>query len=133
MPSRPADAPTPPTARAGHGRRALLLAGATLPVAGLLAACQADASNEPVTIAVTYVSGVLEPNGTRYTVGRGTQVTITLSADVEVHLHVHGYEKQLVGKPGGEVVSTSFVADMVGSYEIETHDPARVVAQLVVQ
>ncbi|MFD1938055.1 MULTISPECIES: hypothetical protein [Nonomuraea] len=87
----------------------------------------AGAPHAEITIAggkVTPPSGWLE-------VKRGQTVTLTVTSDVADELHVHGYDlaKELLpGKPAG----VSFVADMTGVFEVETHESKLVLIQLAV-
>lgn len=62
---------------------------------------------------------------------RGQTVRLVGSSDTEDSLHVHGYDKTLELHPG-QTTTMSFVADVSGSFEIETHESEKLVAQLVV-
>ena len=109
-------------------------------VGGAAAVVLAGCSREPegaatptdVTVAIVMKDGALSPNAARVNVVKGATVTVTVDSDQDLHVHVHGYEEEIIAKPG-EPAEVSFVADLVGSFEIETHDPAVVVAQLVVR
>lgn len=99
---------------------------------GALAGCSGDDVAGPVAIDITIDQGTMTPNGDRVEVVKGSVVTVSVTSDVDVLIHVHGYEKE-INATAGKRAEVKFTADMVGSFEIETHDPARVVAQLVVR
>ncbi|GAA3565825.1 hypothetical protein GCM10022197_22110 [Microlunatus spumicola] len=61
----------------------------------------------------------------------GQKVTITATSDVKDSVHVHGYDKTL-DLPPGEAASVSFVADVKGVFEVETHETELLVAKLAV-
>ncbi|MGD7731863.1 hypothetical protein ACQCX5_02740 [Propionibacteriaceae bacterium G57] len=115
-------------------RRALL---SLLPLGGvavLLSACSQpdDAAPTTTTLAITASGGTITPNGQRLEVTKGSTVVVTVTSDIDLHVHVHGYETEVVAKPGVPA-EASFVADKVGSFEIETHDPTQLVANLIVR
>lgn len=112
----------------------------TLAVGSAAALALAGCSKDPVdadppanvTIAVVMADGVLTPNAAQVKVVKGATVTVTVDSDQDLHVHMHGYDEMVDAVPG--VTATfSFVADMVGSFELETHDPAKLVAQVVVR
>ena len=113
---------------------ATALGGGTVGV--LLTGCgvdKADAGPPPdVTIAVTYRAGVLSPNAAQVNVVKGATVTVKVDSDAALHVHMHGYDQMVDATPGARA-TFSFVADLVGSFELETHEPARLVAQVVVR
>ncbi|MBO1030902.1 hypothetical protein IPV09_06085 [Tessaracoccus sp. SD287] len=102
----------------------------------LLAGCGDQATEakppEDVTIAVTYRDGVLTPNAVKVEVAQGATVTVTVDSDAALHVHLHGYDQTIDASPGVPA-SLSFVADLVGTFELETHDPTKLVAQVVVR
>ncbi|HEY5179376.1 MAG TPA: cupredoxin domain-containing protein [Dermatophilaceae bacterium] len=92
-------------------------------IAGLLlltAACSSTTASGPLTIDVTVANGKVSPSGAKYDVVKGSTVTINVSSDANETVHVHGYEIEKDVTPGQKLVIT-FVANMTGSFDIETH------------
>ncbi|MCT1459377.1 hypothetical protein M3G03_07460 [Aestuariimicrobium sp. p3-SID1156] len=85
-----------------------------------------------MSIDVVMKDGKLTPGGDRVTISKGSEVSVAVTSDVDLLVHVHGYDKELHAGPGKDAKVT-FTADMVGSFEIEAHDPARIIALLVVK
>jgi hypothetical protein len=93
----------------------------------------ADPSGETadVTINVTVANGKVNPSGATVKAKAGQSVLVTAVSDADEELHIHGYDKELElapGKPG----SVRFVANLKGTFEIETHKSGKLVAKLVV-
>jgi plastocyanin len=84
-----------------------------------------------VTINVTVANGKVNPSGASINVKAGQTVLITAVSDAADEVHVHGYDKQLPLTPG-KPASVKFVANMKGTFEIETHESNKLVAKLVV-
>ncbi|WBQ03923.1 cupredoxin domain-containing protein [Kribbella sp. CA-293567] len=93
----------------------------------------ADPSGEQadVTIDITVANGKVNPSGSSIKVKAGQSVLVTAISDADEELHIHGYEKELELTPG-KPASVKFTADMKGTFEIETHQSAKLVAKLVV-
>lgn len=93
----------------------------------------ADPSGElaDVTIDVVIANGKVSPSGVSVKAKAGQTVRITGTSDVAEQLHVHGYEKELDLAPG-KPKAVTFKADTKGTFEIETHESAKLVAKLVV-
>lgn len=115
-------------------RRTVLTWAAGTATALALAGCsdRGSATPDEVVINVTMAGGTLSPNAEQVSVAKGGRVTVRVSSDVPLTVHVHGYEEVIEVLPGRPAERT-FVAAMVGSFEVETHEPARVIAQLVVR
>ncbi|MFC0626619.1 cupredoxin domain-containing protein [Kribbella deserti] len=120
LPSTPTTAATTPTAPA------------TPPKAGT-PSNTADPSGElaDVTIDVVIANGKVSPSGVSVKAKVGQTVRVTGTSDVEEELHIHGYEKALELKPG-KPQAVTFKAETKGTFEIETHETAKLVAKLVV-
>jgi FtsP/CotA-like multicopper oxidase with cupredoxin domain len=84
-----------------------------------------------VTITVTVAGGKVNPSGATIRAKAGQTVLITATTDVDDELHVHGYDKEVELEPG-KPASVEFVANMKGTFEIETHKSGKLIAKLVV-
>jgi hypothetical protein len=84
-----------------------------------------------VTINVTVAKGKVNPNGASINVKAGQTVLVTAVSDAPDEVHVHGYDKELPLTPG-KPASVKFVANMKGTFEVETHESNKLVAKLVV-
>lgn len=93
----------------------------------------ADPSGEQadVTVNVTVANGKVNPSGASIKVKAGQSVLITGVSDTADQLHVHGYDKEVNLVPG-KPASVKFIADMKGTFEVETHESGKLVAKLVV-
>lgn len=113
-------------------RNVLLSLGAGV-CAAMVAGCSKDSTKaEPVNLEVTIKDGKTTPSGARIQVAKGAEVTVTINSDVKTLVHVHGYEREIEAEPGKPGKDT-FKADLVGSFEVETHDPSKIIANLVVK
>ena len=92
-----------------------------------------DPSGDPadVTLAVTVANGKVNPSGATVKVKAGQTVLVTGVSDAAEELHIHGYDKGLELTPG-KPAQLTFVANMKGTFEIETHETSKLVAKLVV-
>jgi len=84
-----------------------------------------------VTINVTIAGGKVSPSGATIRAKAGQTVLITATTDADDELHVHGYDKEVELIPG-KTASVQFVANMKGTFEIETHKSGKLIAKLVV-
>ena len=103
----PTDAPIPPTSTAGK---------------------DTPASGTPATESL-YLEVDLEDDApVDASVVVGSPVTIIITSEDEHEYHLHGYDIELAG----DEVTFEFVADKVGTFELETHDTSEVVVNLEV-
>jgi hypothetical protein len=103
----PTDAPNPPTSTAGK---------------------DTPASGTPATESL-YLEVDLEDDApVDASVVVGSPVTIIVTSDDEHEYHLHGYDIELAG----DEVTFEFVADELGTFELETHDTSEVVVNLEV-
>ncbi|MGW6278582.1 cupredoxin domain-containing protein [Kribbella sp. NPDC055071] len=112
----------------------LLTAGCSSSVAPSAATTTAAPSSVPradVTINVVVSEGVVTPSGATIAVTVGQSVAVEAISDVEEEVHVHGYDKELQLAPG-KPASVVFIADVKGTFEVETHKSGKLVAKLVV-
>ena len=84
-----------------------------------------------VTINVTISGGKVNPSGATIRAKSGQTVLITATTDAADELHVHGYDKEAELTPG-KPATIQFVANMKGTFEIETHESGKLIAKLVV-
>jgi hypothetical protein len=84
------------------------------------------------TISVRISNGKVEGVPARVEVDRGTRVRLEVTSDRSDELHVHGYDKTAQLAPGSPAAVT-FVADLPGMFEVETHDSGLLLFQLVVR
>jgi len=89
------------------------------------------AGSDAVVVNVQVSGGRVRPGLQTMKVKAGQKVTITATSDVADSIHVHGYDKTL-DLPAGEAASVSFVADVRGVFEVETHETELLVAKLAV-
>lgn len=84
-------------------------------------------------ITITLAHGRVTPNGQKIDVPRGSPVVLDVTADHADEIHVHDpYDVELQIAAGGHATRT-FVADQVGSVEIEAHHPEKIIAILNVR
>ena len=89
------------------------------------------AGTDAVVVNVQVSGGRVRPGLQTTKVKAGQKVTITATSDVADSIHVHGYDKTL-DLPPGEAASVSFVAEVRGVFEVETHETELLVAKLAV-
>ncbi|WP_235997047.1 cupredoxin domain-containing protein [Aestuariimicrobium ganziense] len=87
---------------------------------------------QTATMTIVIADGSVSPNGQRVEVRKGGTVTLEVTTDKATIIHVHGYEIEVQANPGAPTTH-EFTADKPGAFEIETHDPAVIVGQLVVK
>ncbi|MFV0429583.1 MAG: hypothetical protein ACK5KO_09195 [Arachnia sp.] len=96
----------------------------------LVASACSGAEAEPTSISLEITSTApAQPQLEQ--VPLGSEVTLTVTSDAATQVHVHGYEMVADVTPG-EPVELSFVANMSGVYEIETHPDSIIWARLEV-
>ncbi|GAA2840027.1 cupredoxin domain-containing protein [Kribbella solani] len=89
------------------------------------------AEQADVKIDITVANGKVNPSGATIKVKAGQTVLVTAISDADEELHIHGYDKELELTPG-KSASVKFTANMKGTFEVETHKSAKLVAKLVV-
>jgi len=75
------------------------------------------------------IEGTTVTGGGRISVPLGETVTLRFTSDVADEVHIHGYDL-FVDLEAGGTVEVSFVADIPGVVEVETHDTGLVLANL---
>ena len=62
---------------------------------------------------------------------KGTILRLEITSDHDDEVHVHGYDIEIPVKAGA-TVTKDITLDQVGRFEIESHEPALTIVQLVV-
>lgn len=110
----------------------VLLVGCTTPAAPQPTAGSRPPSATAVRVVeITLADGRAEPNGERLELARGTTLELVITSDRHDSVHVHGYEVEIDAEPGA-TVRGSIVLDRTGRYEVESHEPALTILQLIV-
>ncbi len=82
-------------------------------------------------VEISLKDGKATPNGDRLTVDKGTILRLEITSDHDDEVHVHGYDIEIPVKAGAKVTK-DITLDQVGRFEIESHEPALTIVQLVV-
>ncbi len=115
-------------------RRARLVALPLLAVLAL-AGCSDDSgddngSDDKVTsINVTVEGGNVDPNGAQISVPVDEPIALVISADKPGELHVHTDEGIEIEFDKGQTI-TSITLDRPGVFEVELHEPEKIVMEL---
>ncbi|MGC4939899.1 hypothetical protein [Kribbella sp. DT2] len=84
-----------------------------------------------VAVTVRIAGGVVEPVALPVYASTGQVVRIDVVSDARDSVHVHGYDQSVDVTPGSPA-QLVFTADVVGAFDIETHQNKQLVARLVV-
>ncbi|MFD9410672.1 hypothetical protein ACFWBN_27140 [Streptomyces sp. NPDC059989] len=84
------------------------------------------------TVTITVRDGKVSPAPARTELKRGERVALRVTSDRADTLHVHGYDKELA-LPAGQEATLILTADRTGLFEVETHESALVLTQLLVR
>ncbi|MCX5608803.1 cupredoxin domain-containing protein [Streptomyces sp. NBC_00047] len=84
------------------------------------------------TVTVTVRDGKVSPAPARTELRRGERVALRVTSDRADTLHVHGYDKELA-LPAGQEATLILTVDRTGLFEVETHESALVLTQLLVR
>ena len=82
-------------------------------------------------VEISLTNGKATPNGDRLALAEGTTLELRITSDHDDEIHVHGYDVEIPVKAGA-AVKRAIVLDQVGRFEVESHEPALTVLQLVV-
>lgn len=106
---------------------ALLLTGLVT-----LVGCQSTPATSTLSVTLEVAAGQPVGGVKRIETTTGSTVQLKVTSDEPDTIHVHGYEVEIPVGPtlDGEA---EFVANLPGTYEIETHASPNVIAQLVVR
>ena len=84
-----------------------------------------------LVVEVSLKGGKTTPNGDRLTATKGTILRLEITSDHDDEVHVHGYDVE-IPVTAGTTVKKEITLDQVGRFEIESHEPALTIVQLVV-
>lgn len=84
------------------------------------------------TLEIRLADGKADPNGERVELSKGDILEVKITSDRDDEVHIHGYDIGIEVK-AGQSVSQSIILDQTGRFEVETHEPVLVVAQLIVR
>ncbi len=91
--------------------------GGTAPSAG------ASARTVQITLAA---DGSVTPSGERIDLAVGEPLTLEVRGERDDEVHVHGVDEE-IEVDAGETETETVTFDTPGSYEVESHDPARII------
>lgn len=89
-------------------------------------------TNPDVSFTVTITGDTVSPTLQRVDVQRGQVVRLEVRSDRENTIHIHGYDLQQPVKPNQPAIFV-FTADQTGLFEVEAHNPALQLLQLLVR
>ncbi|MEU9302744.1 hypothetical protein [Streptomyces sp. NPDC048269] len=84
------------------------------------------------TVTITVRDGRVSPAPARTELRRGERVALRVTSDRADTLHVHGYDKELA-LPARQEATLILTADRTGLFEVETHESALILTQLLVR
>lgn len=120
----------PETSASPHSHHS---AAASAPASPTAAGSPADDANQ-VVIDITLSDGdQVDPNGQKIDVEQGQTVVLNVTSDREDEIHVHGDIEVSIPVGADDTASDSFTADAVGSFEVESHNPNKIIAILNVR
>ena len=82
---------------------------------------------------ITLADGQVTPNGDKYDVTVGQTVVLNVTSDHDDEIHVHSEPEVEIEVKAGVPVSTQFVTQQSGSFEVEAHHPEKTIATLNVR
>lgn len=132
-PAAPATSPavTAPTASA----TATATSPAT-PATSAASATSATPSASPTAegrvIEVTLAGGKVTPNGAKLDAKVGEVITFVINSDHDDEIHIHGIDIE-IPVTAGKTVTKAVTLSQAGSFEVESHHPAKVILILNVR
>lgn len=124
-PTEPVAAPTL-TAAGASPSATPTSAPTTTGAAGPSVSTQAGPSSTRRVVITLAADGSVTPNGERIDLAVGEPLALEVRGQRDDELHVHGID-QGIPVAAGDTVTETIIFDTPGSYEVESHDPARVV------
>lgn len=93
-----------------------------------------SADPNQLVIDITLFGGdQVNPNGKKVDVEQGQTVVLNVTSDRDDEIHVHGDIEVAIPVTADGTASDSFVAEDVGSFEVESHHPNKIIAILNVR
>lgn len=89
----------------------------------------APSPSDAVEVAITVRDGRVQGSVQTAKIRAGQTVKVSATLDTADSIHVHGYDKTIELTPN-QTGSTTFVADVKGVFDIETHESELLVARL---
>jgi plastocyanin len=83
-------------------------------------------------IDITMTGTKVSPAPGTIRIDKGTKVELTITRDSDGSIHLHGIGEDSKDAKAGVPVTFSFTADESGVYEVESHDPDRLLTKLQV-
>jgi hypothetical protein len=106
----------------------LLLTGCS----GLAPLASASMSSTATTaVHIRLADGKADPSGERVEAKKGNTLVLTIDSDRDDEIHVHGYDIE-IPVTAGKTVTKEIVLDQIGRFEVESHEPALTILQLIV-
>jgi len=83
-------------------------------------------------IEVTLAGGKVTPNGAKINARVGESITFRITSDHDDEVHVHGIDVEIAVR-AGQTVERTITLEQAGSFEVESHHPAKVIVILNVR
>lgn len=83
-------------------------------------------------IEVTLAGGKVTPNGEKIEAKVGDVITFVITSDHDDEVHIHGIDVEIPVQ-AGKTVTKQVTLDQAGSFEVESHEPAKVIVVLNVR
>ncbi|WP_328628432.1 cupredoxin domain-containing protein [Streptomyces sp. NBC_00353] len=84
------------------------------------------------TLEIVISQGKVSPAPGRIEIKKGQRIELRVRTDHADTLHVHGYDRE-ARLPAGRTTTLTLTADRTGLFEVETHESALLLTQLVVR
>jgi len=127
--SDPGQATSSPSAPAPSSTAPSSTAPSSAPPSSTPPSAAAPAPTDAVEVAITVRDGRVQGSVQTAKVRAGQTVKVSATLDTADSIHVHGYDKTIELTPN-QTGSTTFVADVKGVFDIETHESELLVARL---
>ncbi|MGD7788094.1 hypothetical protein ACQCX2_07185 [Propionibacteriaceae bacterium Y1700] len=107
--------------------------GSGSPSVGNSESATTETTTEPnLSIEISLAGGKVTPNGQKFDASVGDVLELTITSDHDDAIHIHGIDVEIPIK-AGEPVTQQVTLSAPGSYEIESHHPAKTIGVLNVR
>jgi len=96
------------------------------------ATSSATSTDLGTVVQVRLADGKVTPNGEKMDLKVGDVLTLVINSDHDDEVHVHGIDVEIEVTAGQEVTRT-VTLDQAGSFEVESHEPQKVILVLNVR